>query len=160
MLTKSPRGDRCAAGDGGPHLAELLVRSTRRLHRCTQPAFGALGLTNAQARAVRLLEDAGRPVRMADLAAALEVVPRTATSVVDDLEEAGLVGRAIDRNDRRSLLVSLTPAGGRLLARLADARRQSADSLFSTLSEHERGELARLLAKVCDGGPHAAGGRA
>ena len=32
---------------------------------------------------------AGHPARMAEIAAALEVVPRSATSVVDDLEEAG-----------------------------------------------------------------------
>jgi len=108
-----------------------------------------MGLTGAQARVVRLLEEAGRPVRMADIAAALEVAPRTATSMVDGLEASGLVARAIDPRDRRSILVSLTVAGDELLDRLAQARRRTADAVFSRLSPLERGELERLLTVLC-----------
>ena len=54
-------------------------------------ALGPMGLTAAQARVIRFLEGIGHPARMADIAAALEVVPRTATSMVDGLETLGLV---------------------------------------------------------------------
>ena len=81
-----------------------------------------MGLTAAQARVIRFLEGIGHPVRMADIAAALEVVPRTATSMVDGLETAGLVARAIDPHDRRSILVSLTDEGAHA-ARSARAAR-------------------------------------
>ncbi len=115
-----------------------------------------MGLTGAQARVIRFLEGAGHPVRMADIAAALEVVPRTATSMVDGLEEAKLVVRAIDPHDRRSILVSLTSEGARLLDRLALARRRTAEATFSALSPIERGELARMLTVLCGSncGPH------
>ena len=75
--------------------------SSWRGHRdaCTGarwPSSARWGLTGAQARVIRFLEGVGHPVRMADIAAALEVVPRTATSIVDGLEADGLVARAID----------------------------------------------------------------
>ena len=93
--------------------------------------LGPMGLTGAQARVIRFLEGVGHPVRMADIAAALEVVPRTATSIVDGLEAARLVVRAIDPHDRRSILVSLTDEGALLLDRLASARRRTAEATFS-----------------------------
>ena len=111
--------------------------------------LGPMGLTGAQARVIRFLERAGEPVRMADIAAALEVVPRTATSMVDGLESAGLVARAIDPHDRRSILVSLTDEGALLLDRLSAARRRTAEVTFSPLSPGDRGELARLLTALC-----------
>jgi DNA-binding MarR family transcriptional regulator len=86
---------------------------------------------------------------MADIAMALEVVPRSATSIVDDLEASGLVTRATDARDRRSVLVSLTGEGDLLLDRLAEARRRTAEATFSQLSAGERSELTRLLGLAC-----------
>ena len=117
--------------------------------------LGPMGVTGAQARVIRFLERMGHPVRMADIAAALEVVPRTATSIVDGLEAARLVVRAIDPHDRRSILVSFTDEGALVLDRLANARRRSAEAMFSPLSPRERAELVRLLTALCGpcGGP-------
>jgi DNA-binding MarR family transcriptional regulator len=136
-------------------LAELVVRTSRRLHRSSMAALGPMGLTAAQARVIRFLEGIGHPARMADIAAALEVVPRTATSMVDGLETLGLVTRAIDPNDRRSILVSLSGEGSQLLGRLAQARRRTAEMTFSPLSPSDRGELVRLLSALC--GPCGSG---
>lgn len=111
--------------------------------------LGPMGLTPAQVRVIRHIVAVGRPVRMADIAAALEVVPRTATSVVDDLEAAHLVARAIDPHDRRSLLVSLTDEGALLLDRIAQARRRTAEVTFDKLSPAERAELMWLLRVLC-----------
>jgi DNA-binding MarR family transcriptional regulator len=130
-------------------LGELLVRTSRRLHRSVMAELGPMGLTGAQARVIRYLEAMGQPVRMADIAAALEVVPRTATSIVDGLEAARLVLRAIDPNDRRSILVSFTDEGALVLDRLAKARRRTAEAIFSPLSPTERAELLRLLTTLC-----------
>jgi DNA-binding MarR family transcriptional regulator len=130
-------------------LAELLVRTSRRLRRSSMAELGPMGLTGAQARVVRYLVAVGHPARMADIAAALEVVPRTATSVVDDLEAAKLVARATDPRDRRSVLVSLTDEGVLLLDRIAQARRRTAEATFSALSPKQRGELTRLLTVCC-----------
>jgi DNA-binding MarR family transcriptional regulator len=150
-MTPDSRGEvgRASAGEDPAQLAELLVRTARRLQRTSMAELGPMGLTGAQARVIRYLEAAGHPVRMADIAAGLEVVPRTATSVVDDLEGAKLVVRAIDPRDRRSILVSLTGDGALLLDRVAQARRRTAEATFSRLSPAERTELTRMLALLC-----------
>jgi DNA-binding MarR family transcriptional regulator len=108
-----------------------------------------LGLTYGQARVLRLVAHAGHPLRMADLASQLEVVPRSATTMVDALEAAGLVGRATDAGDRRSVLVSLTAEGRHLIDGLETARRHSAEEVFGGLDTAQRAELITLLSVLC-----------
>jgi DNA-binding MarR family transcriptional regulator len=148
------------AEDPARDLADLIGRAARRLRRGSLAHLGPLGLTMAQAKALRTVS--GGPLRMADIAARLEVVPRTVTPMVDGLEEAGLVRRRPDPTDRRSVLVEPTAEGRRLLARLDEARRATAAQAFSALSSEERAILAELLGRLCgDGCCDAAGdGRA
>lgn len=130
-------------------IVDLMMRAVRRIRICSSAELAPVGLTHAQSRALRVVAGAGAPMRMADLAAALEIVPRAATTNVDALDQAGLVVRRTDSCDRRSVLVSLTPKGRKLLARLAGARRRAADRVLAPLSIAERGELMRLLATMC-----------
>ena len=94
---------------------------------------------------VRLLARAGEPMRIGELAARLEVVPRSATTMVDALETAGLAGRQAAPDDRRSVLVSLTADGEALLERLGRARRAGAEELFARLTAPQRAQLFELL---------------
>ena len=134
-------------------LAELLACTSWRLRRASRRELEPLGLTFGQARALRLLTRAGGSVRIGELAARLEVVPRSATSMVDALEAAGLVDRTPDPIDRRSILVGLTDSGVDLLARLGRARRASAESLFARLDAAQREQLLELLATLNERDP-------
>ena len=134
-------------------LAELLACTSWRLRRASRRELEPLGLTFGQARALRLLTRAGGSVRIGELAARLEVVPRSATSMVDALEAAGLVERTPDPIDRRSILVGLTDSGVDLLARLGRARRASAESLFARLDAAQREQLLKLLATLNERDP-------
>lgn len=125
-------------------LAELLARASWRLRRNERKALAPYGLTFAGARALRALVDSGS-LRMSELAEALEIVPRTATTRVDGLEQAGLVARSADPNDRRSILVTPTQQGRELVARLVAERRAGAQALFARLGAQDQAELARLL---------------
>ncbi|MBN1629688.1 MAG: MarR family transcriptional regulator [Thermoleophilia bacterium] len=125
-------------------LAELLTRASWRLRRNERKALAPYGLTFASARALRTLVAAG-PMRIGDLANTLEIVPRTATSRVDGLEQAGLAARSADPTDRRSVVVSATQQGHELVARLKAERRASAETMFATLSPADQAELLRLL---------------
>jgi len=133
-------------------LAELFTHTARRLRRGSAAQLAPLGITYGQARALRLVAEAGRPLRMAELASQLEVVPRSVTTMVDALETAGLLARSPDPADRRSVLVALTPSGHRLLQRLERARRDSAEEVFGRLGVGQRADLARLLASLCEAG--------
>jgi DNA-binding MarR family transcriptional regulator len=126
-------------------LTELLTCSSWRLRRAARRELEPLGLTFGQARALRLLARAGGPMRIGELAARLEVVPRSATTMVDALETAGLAGRQAAPDDRRSVLVSLTTDGEALLERLGRARRAGAEELFARLTAPQRAQLFELL---------------
>ena len=125
-------------------LAELLTRASRRLRNNERQALAPYGLTFAQGRALRVLVEVG-PIRIGDLAAILEIVPRSATSRVDGLEEAGLVTRSSDPTDRRSVIISATPQGQELVNRLRAGRKAGAETLFASLTTQDRTELMRLL---------------
>ena len=129
-------------------LAELFLRAARRMRRNQADRLAPLGLTPAQSRALRVIARDEAPLRMVDLAARLEVVPRSVTTVVDALEAAGLVRRAADPANRRSTLIMLTPAGHAVRARLHEARRQAAEDLFAPLSARQRETLRDLLAEL------------
>ena len=133
-------------------LAELFTHTARRLRRGSIVQLAPLGLTYAQARVLRLVAAEGRPLRMADLAAQLDVVPRSVTTMVDALEEAGFVARHADPGDRRSVLVALSDEGRRLLDGLEAARRDSAEEVFGGLDPAQRKRLHELLEDLCERG--------
>ena len=148
--------------DSTLELAELFTHTARRLRRGSIVQLAPLGLTYAQARVLRLVAHEGRALRMADLAAPLDVVPRSVTTMVDALESAGLVARHADPGDRRSVLVALSDEGRRLLDRLEAARRDSAEEVFGGLDALQRKRLLELLGLLCERGacvsccgPHA-----
>lgn len=135
-------------------LADAVQQLARRLRHGARQRLAPLGLTPGQGRALSMLERAGGPLRMAELAEVLRVVPRSATGVVEGLEELGLVRRETDPADRRSVLVSLTDAGRGTLDELAEARRQTAEDLFGALEPADQRRLLALLARLDDPAAH------
>jgi len=140
------------AAETGARLAELLTSAARRFHRGAGARLAPLGLTWAQARVMRLIAAPGSSMRMADIASHLGVVPRSATSMVDALVAGRLVDRQTDPLDRRSVLVSLSDDGRRLLDGLDAARRATAEAMLAPLDAADRAELVRLLEAVVAGG--------
>jgi DNA-binding MarR family transcriptional regulator len=131
-----------------PGVADLLLRVSRRLQRRVAAGLAPLGVTQAQVRALRALDREHRPVRMGVLAERLDVVPRSATSLIDALAAAGLVRREPDPDDRRAVAVSLTPEGRLTLVSVRRVRRQVADELLAPLDQDQRAALRSLLETV------------
>ncbi|GGO71064.1 MarR family winged helix-turn-helix transcriptional regulator [Nonomuraea cavernae] len=129
-------------------LSELMHLVGRRLRHGYLHRLEPLGLSPGQARALRVLIDADRPLRMVRLADELRIVPRSVTPVVDALEAAGLVRREIDPANRRSTLLVVTPEGHKVHERAREARRQAGQELFAVLSAEQRDQLKELLAVV------------
>ncbi|AFU03371.1 MarR family transcriptional regulator [Nocardia brasiliensis] len=129
-------------------LPELFLRAAKRIRRNQSSRLAPLGLTPAQARALRIIGHQQEPLRMTALADRLGIVPRSATTVVDALSAAGLVHRTTDPASRRATLVTLTDAGRATLGRMAEARREAAEELFATLTPEQRETLRTLLAAL------------
>src|SRR5579859_6787960 len=133
-------------------LADLLHRLTKRLRRSQAGRLAPLGLTPAQERALRLITRADEPPRMTELAERLGIVPRSLTTVIDALEQAGLVSREIDPRNRRAILLRLTDRGAAVRDELREVRRRAAEDLFAPLTPADRETLATLLIRL-DAGP-------
>jgi DNA-binding MarR family transcriptional regulator len=71
------------------------------------------------------------------------------TNRVDKLEARGLVKRRRDEQDRRGVVVSLTPRGRRKIDAAIQLRLDVADESLADISPAERARLAALLRKVC-----------
>jgi DNA-binding MarR family transcriptional regulator len=140
-------------------LADQLLGLSRRLHRAQRRRLDPLGVTPAQARLLRALGHWEEPPRMADLAQRLDVVPRAVTTLVDALEERGVVRRAPDPRNRRVIRIELTEGGLRALDELRRARRAAAAEILAPLDDPGRAALTRLLA-VLDSHDQVPGHRA
>src|SRR5579859_244252 len=137
-------------------LADLLHRLTKRLRRSQAERLAPLGLTPAQERALRLIARGDEPPRMTELAERLGIVPRSLTTVIDALEEAGLVRREIDPRNRRAIRLHLTDRGRSVRDDMREARRSAAEDLFAPLSGPDREALGALLSQL-DQEPAASG---
>ncbi len=121
----------------------------RRLRHGSQRTLAPFDLSPAQSRALGMLLRHGA-MRLGGLAEHLGIAARSATEVVDALEQRDLVARAPDPSDRRATLVEATPAGRSLMTRVRESRLREADELFARLDPADRAELARLLRALSD----------
>ncbi len=138
-ISNSEVADQCS------RLADSLLFLARMIRKSISEKLSEVGVTYGQARMLRAVSECESPPRMTEVASLLEVVPRSATSMVDALEEAGLISRIPDREDRRSTFVELTQSGRELLVHLDAARHSSSVSLFKPLGEARRKDLMELL---------------
>ncbi|HEY2438603.1 MAG TPA: MarR family transcriptional regulator [Solirubrobacteraceae bacterium] len=90
------------------------------------------------------------PRRISELAADERVTQPAITLLVNRLEERGWVRRAADPRDRRAVLVGLTPAGEKALARLRAEYRSLLHEEMEGLDDHEVETLARAV-QILDG---------
>jgi DNA-binding MarR family transcriptional regulator len=101
-----------------------VLRALRRVDR-------RAGLTPARLSALSVLVFGG-PCTIGTLAAAEDVTSPTMTRIVDGLEQAGLVRRAVLPGAGRPVEVSATASGSRLMRRAAGRRL---DAIVSALGE-------------------------
>ncbi len=130
-------------------LADLVGAAARALRYRQRAVLADLDVTPGQARALSVLRRHGT-MRPSDLAGHLRIAPRSATEVVDDLQERGLVERRPDPADRRATLVALTGAGAETAARVRAAQSQAAAAHLARLDDADRDTLARLLRLIRD----------
>ncbi len=134
-----------------PHPGDELFWLLRRaLHTMRRDVRAQADLSPSRHRLLRVVARAAEPQRQTALAAALDVVPRSITSLVDDLERAGLVAREPDPTDRRATLVTVTDRGRAVLADADRRRRAHGEELLARLEPGEQAELLRLLHRLVD----------
>jgi DNA-binding MarR family transcriptional regulator len=93
----------------------------RRFLAFSEAAARDKGLTAQQHQALLAIRGAGQDQSIGDLAAKLMIRHHSAVELVDRLVKAGLVSRATSPENRRRVLVSLTPDAEAVLADLSAA---------------------------------------
>lgn len=79
----------------------------------------------------------------------LRIDRTTMVSVIDDLENAGLVERMRDPEDRRRYAITMTPKGSELFrGALAQVDREVHDGFLAPLSDAERAGLVDMLLRL------------
>ena len=145
-LAETRNGD--AAGRGGDELVDAVLGASRALVAVAARSLATVAedVTLAQYRV--LIELAARgPQRLADLATALGVERSTATRMCDRLVRKGLVHRRRTNQDRRGVRVSLTTAGGELVAEVSRRRRAEIAAIVERIpNAHRRPVLDALRA--------------
>jgi DNA-binding MarR family transcriptional regulator len=134
----------------GMAVVARLLRVAHRFDEAQDEFFSALGLKPGWLDVLAALRRAGEPYRLTPTRLAEEALISTAgmTNRLDRLEDAGLIARLPDPDDRRGVLVELTDEGFELVDSAVDAHRGLSRRLLGTLDARERDALDQLLAKL------------
>jgi DNA-binding MarR family transcriptional regulator len=122
-------------------LASRLRLDISRMARRLRQEAGAL-LSPSQTAALATIERHG-PLTPSELATRERVQRPTVTRVLARLEEGGLVDRAGDPDDRRSSLVSISPAGRSLLEEARTRKDAFLATRLESLGAEDRAALDR-----------------
>ena len=122
------------------HLRIAIARSARRLRQ-----ESGTGLSPSLTAALATVERHG-PLTPSELATRERVQRPTVTRIVVRLEETGLVARAGDPGDRRSSLITVTPAGRELLAVARTRKDAFLSERLDALGPEDRATLERAAA--------------
>jgi DNA-binding MarR family transcriptional regulator len=130
-----------------------LWRTYDRLHILEEDLFARYELTPQQYNALRVLRGEGDH-KLATLALASRLVSRAPdiTRLLDKLEERKLIERERPADNRRMVLIGLTPAGRALLADLDEQVRASHVRQLGHLSADQLRQFIVLLQAAR--GPH------
>ena len=122
-------------------------RLARHLDRARRAAFAGHDLEPWEFDVLAALRRQGPPYELSPgaLLRTTLVTSGTMTNRVDKLEEAGLVHRRRDPEDKRGMLVTLTPAGQAQVDAALDDLLESEQALLASLPEDGRQTLADLL---------------
>lgn len=128
-------------------LGFLLGRAHLAHREVAEAGLGSLGIRARESGALALLAGEG-PLSQQRLGQRMGVDRTTMVSLVDELEQKGLVARQRDPADRRAYALHLTPKGRRLLARADRAVKRAEDEFLTVLSAEERRQLKTLLRRL------------
>jgi DNA-binding MarR family transcriptional regulator len=140
FATDPNRSAAAAASEAWLLMSDLVLDNERR-----REVADTIGISFARARALRRL--ARKPMSMSELAAALDIDPPNATTVVDDLEAQKLVRRKPHPTDRRAKLVEATRKG-KTMAQRADTILSTPPPELSALDADDLHALQRILGTV------------
>ncbi len=133
-----------SAGDFG----RRLFRLGQNWRRGIDVRMRQFGLTDATWRPLLHLGRFGDGMRQTDLAAALDIEAPSLVRLLDALENAGLVERREDKDDRRSKIVQLTETGRQAFAQSWAEYVTINDEVVAGISAADLASCNRVFAQI------------
>lgn len=129
------------------NLTNQIIEFYDRISSWEQSVVRDSGFTPAQMHAIEVIGHTGQ-LKMKELAKQMGLTTGTITLMVDKLEKCGAAQRKPHKNDRRSILVSLTEKGKILFEEHHKLHMKLTSDLCADLTESESELLATLLTKM------------
>ncbi|HEX7930182.1 MAG TPA: MarR family transcriptional regulator [Sphingomicrobium sp.] len=124
-----------------------IAETAHALRKAFDRRASALGVTRAQWKVLfRLTRFPG--LRQVELADMLDIEPITLTRILDRLEEAGLVERQRDPDDRRAWRLQVTDKAKPLVERLKLLGSELVNEAFADIDRSELDQVRGVLARV------------
>ncbi|MQW87362.1 MarR family winged helix-turn-helix transcriptional regulator [Sinorhizobium saheli] len=126
-----------------------LARLRAHISREQEAVFADHGLTSASFDVLATLRRSGPPFQLSpgELLAATMVTSGTMTNRLDQLEKAGLVKRLDNPEDRRGVIIALTPEGLKRIDAAVAAHVANQQRMIAGLTPEERDAIDALLKK-------------
>ena len=137
------------AKDNNP-MKELFMdlrRIMRSMDVYSRQLSNSHGLTGPQMLCLREVAERGS-LTTGDLARAIALSPATLTGILDRLEMRGLVSRERRPEDKRRVLVSLTPMGKDMSQELPSPMQERFGSKLAALPAEEQASIRHALEKL------------
>jgi DNA-binding MarR family transcriptional regulator len=122
----------------------FLVTESRRLAREESARYG---VTPTQLSVLKLLHEIG-DLRLGDLSRRIQAQNSTVTGIVDRMEEAGLVQRSRDADDRRAWKIALTARGAKVAASVEVSPWETLRAALEALPRGDKKRLIDILNRV------------
>ncbi|MGH3103623.1 MAG: MarR family winged helix-turn-helix transcriptional regulator [Gaiellaceae bacterium] len=131
-------------------IVERLNGINWRIRRMLDGTLEQYGLIHGDFKVMSALRWAGKPYQRSagDLARIADLSTGAMTNRLDQLEQAGIVRRLRDPDDRRGVIVELTDAGRRLHDEAISVQAEKEALIAAALTEREKEQLNALLRRV------------
>jgi MarR family 2-MHQ and catechol resistance regulon transcriptional repressor len=124
-----------------------LARASMTFGKLTLENIKSFGLTQPQFGVLETLGHIG-PLTLGELSRKQLVSGGNMTCVVDNLEKEGIVERVHSTEDRRAIIIQLTPKGQSLFDGIFGTHARYVAEIASVLEEDEQRRLSDLLKKL------------
>jgi DNA-binding MarR family transcriptional regulator len=128
-------------------VASLLAQVARLMRRAFDARAREIGVTRPQWQVLGLLTTHSG-INQGALAEMLEVEPITAGRMIDRLQDADLVERRADPNDRRAWLLHVTPHGEELFGQLRPFALETLEVALDGVAAADRAVLSAILGRI------------
>jgi DNA-binding MarR family transcriptional regulator len=122
-----------------------LLRTTDMLSRGLNGVLKAEDLSATQYNVLRILRGSPEGLPCGEIANRMITRDPDVTRLLDRLEKRGLISRSRETRDRRTVLARITPAGGKLLARLDKPVQDGHRRQLGHLGPRRLRDLSELL---------------